>query len=141
MSQKKKKTPARKAQSLSADTMAARFCGGLTLIGLGVVALLAVALELRGVVFTSLRQLCRGLCGTGAILLPIWPIWGGWLLIASTRRRVKLRVFGLCSVMLALLTAAMSLLTFTGSATMPLPDWFAQESLTAGSYGAMVRRA
>ena len=32
MAQKKKKTPVRKAQALSADTMAARLCGGLTLI-------------------------------------------------------------------------------------------------------------
>ncbi len=141
MAQKKKKTPVRKAQSLSADTMAARLCGGLTLIVLGVVSALAVALQLRGVMFTSLRNLCCGLCGIGALALPAVLIWGGWLLIASTRHRVKLRTFGLTCLMLTLLLGAMSLLTFTGSATMALPDWLAQESPTAGGYGAMMPSA
>ena len=89
-SQKKKVQP-----QWSGDQLLVRYLVGLILIALGVLVFLSVALPLSGAVLAGTRQLCYGLAGSLAFLLPAIPIWGGVLVILSTRVRPSLRAWGL----------------------------------------------
>ena len=82
---------AKRARSYSADAMLVRMVGGLLLIALGVMIFLAVVLSMAGDVFAGMRQICHGLAGGLAFLLPVLPIWGGVLVIVSIQRKPRLR--------------------------------------------------
>ena len=114
---KGKRTPA-----YSTDTMVVCLIVGLLLIALGVLIFLANALGMTGDVFDGLRQFSRGMCGVIAIALPVIPIWGGVLMMISIQRKPSMRPFLLAILMLALVCAAATLLTFYGSYATSLVD-------------------
>lgn len=83
----------KKAPQLSSDTMMIRLTAGLLLIALGILMILSVAIAMRGSVFEGTRRLAYGLAGGLAFLLPIFPIWGGALLIISPPKQFGWRAF------------------------------------------------
>ena len=108
--QKGKRVPA-----YTSDRMAVHLIFGLLFIALGVMILLANALNMAGDVFDGLRQLSRGMCGAIAIALPVIPVWGGVLLIIAIQRKAPIRPFLLAVVLLVLICTAATLLTFVGA--------------------------
>ena len=96
--QKKKTQP-----QWSSDQLLIRYLLGLTLVALGVLIFLSVALSMSGAVFAGTRQICYGLAGSLAFLLPVIPIWGGVLVILSTRVKPSLRAWSLAVLMYCLL--------------------------------------
>ena len=94
-----KGTRRKQAPQYSADTMALRYMGGLALIALGVMVFMAVVLRMQGEVFGGLRQVCCGISGSLAAVLPILLLWGGGLVIWSAQRQAPVRpwVFALLS--------------------------------------------
>ena len=77
----------------SADALALRYIGGLALAALGVMMFLAVDLHLAGNVFDALRQVCFGLTGGLAVVLPALPVWAGVLVIWSSQRKAPVKPF------------------------------------------------
>ena len=77
----------RRAPTYSADAMALRMLAGVALAALGAVIFLAVDLRMQGNVFAGLRNVCYGLCGAMAMILPAPVIWAGVLVIWSTQRK------------------------------------------------------
>ncbi len=123
-SQKKKVQP-----QWSGDQLLVRYLVGLILIALGVLVFLSVALSMSGAVFAGTRQLCYGLAGSLAFLLPAIPIWGGVLVILSTRVRPSLRAWGLTVLMYLLVLNLMNLLSTTGSPATSLMSYIRQINL------------
>ena len=123
MAQNKNKA-AKRARTYSADAMLVRMVGGLLLIALGVMILLAVVLSMAGDVFAGLRQICHGLAGGLAFLLPVLPIWGGVLLIVSIQRKPRLRPLLLFALLLLLVLTAANLFSYSGSPAVPLMQYF-----------------
>ncbi len=95
----------KKAPAYSADTLALRYFLGLALIALGVVAFLAVDLHMRGTVFEGLADVCYGLTGSLAVVLPLFPVWAGVLAVWSAQSKAPVKPWlfamlafiGLCS--------------------------------------------
>ena len=81
----------KQAPAYSADTLALRYMAGLALIALGVMIFMAVDLRMPGNIFDALRQICGGLCGSMAMVLPALPLWAGGLVIWSTQRKPPVR--------------------------------------------------
>ena len=123
MAQNKNKA-AKRARTYSADAMLVRMVGGLLLIALGVMILLAVVLSMAGDVFAGLRQICYGLAGGLAFLLPVLPIWGGVMLIISIQRKPRLRPLLLFALLLLLVLTAANLFSYSGSPAVPLMQYF-----------------
>ena len=94
-----KGTRRKQAPQYSADTMALRYMGGLALIALGVMVFMAVVLRTPSEFFNGLRQVCWGISGSLAAVLPILLLWGGGLVIWSAQRQAPVRpwVFALLS--------------------------------------------
>ena len=143
MAQKSKNNKPRKAPAYSADSMALHLVGGLVLIALGVMIFLAVAMNLSGDVFAGMRQVCHGLAGGLALVLPVLPIWGGILVIMSTQRKAPIRAYALFAVVYFLLLAAITL--FTRTSTGWLMDYLytsnQSRSSTPGAYDLYLARA
>ncbi|MBQ8554493.1 MAG: DNA translocase FtsK [Clostridia bacterium] len=142
MAQKNKAKQGKRVPAYSADSMAVCLILGLLLIALGVLIFLATAVGLTGDVFLGLKQLARGLTGTLGLILPVIPIWGGVLVVMSTQRKPPLRPFVLACVMLVLICAAATLLTFVGSQN--LMDYIASANRSRGAgedMGAFLTRA
>ena len=143
MAQKSKNNKPRKAPAYSADSMALHLAGGLVLIALGVMIFLAVAMNLSGDVFAGMRQVCHGLAGGLALVLPVLPIWGGILIIMSTQRKAPIRAYALFVVVYFLLLAAITLFTRTGTGW--LMDYLytsnQSRSSTPGAYDLYLARA
>lgn len=125
--QKKKKT----AQTQwSSDQLLVRYIIGLALIALGVLIFLSVALSISGAVFAGMRQICFGLAGSMAILLPVAPVWGGVLVIISTRIKPSLRAWSITVVLYLLLLTVLNLLSTTGAPPMALMSYIRQVNMT-----------
>ena len=143
MAQNKKSNKPRKAQAYSADSMALHLVGGLVLVALGVMIFLAVAVNMSGDVFAGMRQVCHGLAGGLAFLLPVLPIWGGILVILSTQRKPKLRAYILYTVLFFLVLAVVTLFSRIGSSS--LMDYFKtnnqSRSAAPGAYDLFLARA
>ena len=77
----------------SADALALRYLAGLALIALGVMMFLAVEMRMAGNIFDTLRQVCYGLTGGLAVVLPALPVWAGVLVIWSSQRKAPVRPF------------------------------------------------
>ena len=122
MAKNSKNNKPRKAQAYSADSMALHLVGGLVLVALGVMIFLAVAVNMTGDVFAGMRQVCHGLAGGLAFLLPVLPIWGGILVILSTQRKPPLRAYILYTVLFFLVLAVVTLFSRIGSSS--LMDYF-----------------
>ena len=118
MPQKTKPKKPKRAPAYSADTMALHLVSGLLLIALGVLLFLAVAARMSGSIFSGMRQLCYGLAGGLAFLLPVFPIWGGILVILSAYRKTRLRTFLLAFVLFLLALTVINLLSRIGSSTL-----------------------
>ena len=120
----------------SADTLALRYLGGLLLAALGVMMFLAVEIRLAGNVFDALRQICFGLTGFLAPVLPVFPFWAGVLVIWSCQRKPPVRPF-LYAVLAGLgLCALIVLVTRVGS-----EEYLAQLSRTSdGSWGGVIHQ-
>ena len=123
--QKKKTQP-----QWSSDQLLVRYLLGLTLVALGVLIFLSVALSMSGAVFAGTRQICYGLAGSLAFLLPFVPIWGGVLVILSTRVRPSLRAWGLAVLMYLLVLNLVNLLSTTGAPATSLMSYIRQVNLT-----------
>ena len=143
MAQKSKNNKPRKAQAYSADSMALHLVGGLVLIALGVMIFLAVAVNMSGDVFAGMRQVCHGLAGGLAFLLPVLPIWGGILVIMSTQRKPPIRAYVFFVILFFLVLCAITLFTRTGSSA--LMDYFytnnQSRSSTPAAYDLFLARA
>jgi len=143
MAQKSKNNKPRKAPAYSADSMALHLVGGLVLIALGVMIFLAVAVNMSGDVFAGMRQVCHGLAGGFAFLLPVLPIWGGILVIMSTQRKPPLRAYVLFIVLFFLVLAVGTLFVRTNPGS--LMDFFYADnqsrSTTPGAYDLYLARA
>ena len=123
--QKKKTQP-----QWSSDQLLIRYLLGLTLVALGVLIFLSVALSMSGAVFAGTRQICYGLAGSLAFLLPVIPIWGGVLVILSTRVKPSLRAWSLTVLMYLLALNLVNLLSTTGSPATSLMGYIRQMNLT-----------
>ena len=99
----------------SADTLALRYVSGLMLIALGVMIFLAVELRMTGNVFDALRQVCYGLTGGLAVLLPVLPVWAGVLVIWSSQRKAPVKPFVYGSLAYLALCTFIVLVTRIGS--------------------------
>ena len=73
MAQQNKKN-VKKAPSYSADNMMLRMAGGVGLIALGVLAFLAVALDMDGEVFGGLRQVSSSTCFRFSAWASAWAL-------------------------------------------------------------------
>ena len=113
--QKSKPRKPRRAPAYSADTMALHLVGGLLLIALGLLIFLSVVTGISGDVFAGMRQVCYGLAGSLAFLLPVFPIWGGALVFYSAYRKPPLRAFLLAALLYFLLLAALHLVSTSGT--------------------------
>ena len=102
----------------SADTLALRYVCGLVLAALGIMMFLAVGVRLPGNVFDVLRQVSFGLAGGLALALPVFPIWGGVLVIWSTQRKAPVRPFVFIALAFWSLCAAVVLVTRIGQREM-----------------------
>ncbi len=129
---KVKRTPA-----YSTDTMVVYLIFGLLFIALGVLIFLANALGMSGDVFDGLRTFSRGLCGVMAIGLSVIPVWGGVMLMIAIQKRPPLRPFLLAILMLVLICTTATLLTFMGSMTTSLMDYFQGSIAASGRANAM----
>ena len=108
----------KQAPAYSADTLAIRFMAGLALLALGVLIFMAVDLRMQANIFTGLRTVCFGLCGSMANILAILPLWAGGLVIWSTQRKAPalpcvygfLSFVGICVFIMLISGNAMDLL-------------------------------
>lgn len=132
MAQKSKSNKAKRAPAYSADTMALHLVVGLVLIALGVMIFLAVVVSMTGDIFSGMRQVCHGLAGSLAFLLPAIPIWGGALVLMSAYRRAPLRIFLLTAVLYLLVLSAINLFATSGSPAMPLMEYFRNQNIAKG---------
>ena len=136
---------AKRARSYSADAMLVRMVGGLLLIALGVMIFLAVVLSMAGDVFAGMRQICHGLAGGLAFLLPVLPIWGGVLVIVSIQRKPRLRPLALFALLLILVLTAANLFSYSGSPAVPLMQYFhtinQSRSATPAAFDLFLARA
>ena len=130
--QKTKPKKPRRAPAYSADAMALHLVGGLLLIALGVLIFLSVVTGMSGDVFAGMRQICYGLAGSLAFLLPVFPIWGGVLVLLSAYRKAPLRAFVLAVVLYFLLLAALHLVSTSGTPAVPLMRYFYNQNLARG---------
>ncbi len=132
MAQKSKSTKAKRAPAYSADTMALHLVVGLVLIALGVMIFLAVVAGMTGDIFSGMRQVCHGLAGSLAFLLPVLPIWSGALVLMSAYRRAPLRIFLLTAALYLLMLSAINLFATSGSPAMPLMEYFRSQNVVKG---------
>ncbi len=142
MAQTKKNKP-RKAQAYSADSMALYLIGGLVLVALGVMIFLAVVVNMAGDVFAGLRQVCSGLAGGLAFVLPVLPIWGGVLVMLATQRKAPVRPYVFFLLLFLLLLAGVTLFSRYGTST--LMDYYFTDnhsrSASPGAYDLFLARA
>ena len=129
MAQKNNKK-AKRTPAYSTDTMVVCMIFGFLFVALGVLIFLANALGMSGDVFDGLRTFSRGLCGVMAVGLSVIPVWGGVMLMISIQRKPPMRPFLLAILILVLLCAATTLLTFYGSFSTSLTDYL-QSSIQA----------
>ena len=126
MAQRSRSRQGKRAPAYSADSMAVRLVIGLMLIALGLLFFLSIAMNMPGDVFAGVKQVSRGLAGALAFLLPVFPVWGGVLLLLSVQRKPPLWPFVMACVLYMLVLAAAVLVTYTGSPAMPLVEYLYQ---------------
>ena len=126
MAQRNRSRQKKRPRAYSADSMAVRLVIGLMLIALGLLIFLSIAMNMPGDVFAGVKQVSRGLAGALAFLLPVFPVWGGVLLLYSVQRKPPLWPFAMACVVYLLVMAAAVLLTYTGSPAMPLMEYLYQ---------------
>ena len=105
----------KQAPVYSADAMALRMLAGLSLAALGAVIFLAVDLRMQGNVFDGLRNVCFGLCGVMALVLPVIFVWAGVLVIWSTQRKAPALPWLYASLGFLCLCAFLVLVTHTAT--------------------------
>ena len=105
----------KKAPAYSADTMALRYIAGLALAALGVMMFMAVDLNMSGNIFEGLRQVCFGVSGGMAYVMPVLPLWAGGLVIWSTQRKAPVRPWIFALLSFCGICAFMILVTRTSS--------------------------
>ena len=120
----------------SADALALRYLGGLALVAVGVMMFLAVELRLAGNVFDALRQLCFGLTGGLAVLLPALPVWAGVLVIWSSQRKAPVKPFVYACLAFLALCAFIVTVTHIGQ-----EEYLGMLSRTSdGSWGGVIHQ-
>ena len=145
MAQKNKSKQGKRAPAYSADSLAVHLLLGLILIALGLLIVFAVMFHVPGDVFAGVRQVCRGLAGSLAFLMPVIPIWGGVLVILSTQRRPPVLPFVMACILYLLLQASAVLLSYSGAPAVPLMEYILQLNRTRAvdpsAYDAFLARA
>ena len=141
MAQPNKNKKNKRMPSYSADSMAVHLVSGLLLIALGALIFMSVDLNMAGDVFNGLRNVSYALTGALAMLLPLFPIWGGALVIFSMQRKAPVRPFLLALGLYVLLLACGNLLTFTGSPRQSLMDFYRVSSYDPGSFATYLAKA
>ena len=130
MAQRNRSRQSKRPRAYSADSMAVRLVIGLMLIALGLLIFLSIAMNMPGDVFTGVKQVSRGLAGALAFLLPVFPVWGGVLLLISVQKKPPVWPFAMACVLYLLMLATAVLLTYTGSPAMPLMEYLYQLNRT-----------
>ena len=87
---------------------------GIALITLGIAWLFSLYLNTGSTVLAQLRQALVGFCGVFCPVLPVLLIWGGAMLLISTRHRVSLRNYVLVFSIYILALAACTTLGKNG---------------------------
>lgn len=131
----------RSAYSLDSQTF--RLLGGLILIAFGTLIFLSVVIQLSGMMFEAFRTVSGGLCGILCFLLPVFPIWGGVLLMMSGKKQPDWKTFVLAAVVYMLLMTMFNLFSYTsggGQSRLPLMNYFYQHSID-GSFPSMLGEA
>jgi len=138
----KKNAPKKNQQAAyTSESAAVQIVAGLLLCAIAALIVMALYLGMPGDVFKSVRTLCYGSFGLPSMLLPLFFLWGGALLIISTRRKVKLRSFMLLLVMLFFATAFFELITSTGSQRQSLYDYLKTKDKIATNFGEYLDNA
>ena len=128
----------KKARSYSQDSIMLRYMAGIGLTALGVMIFLAVALGMTGNVFQGLRNLCCGLFGALAMILPVPVLWAGVLMIWSAQRPAPVKPWIFVSLAFLAACSFIVLVTRTGSGQ----DYFSYlASGTRNGWGDMIRAA
>ena len=122
----------------SADMLALRYIGGLVLTALGVMMFLAVEMNMAGNIFDALRQICYGLTGGLAAVLPVLPVWGGVLVIWSSQRKAPVKPFVYAVLAFLALCAFVVLVTRVGRDRTEFLAELAGAS--DGSWGGVIQR-
>ena len=122
MAQKKRGRKKRTLRQFTPDDITLRIIGGSALAVTGLLALLSGVPGMNGSVFAALRKVTQGLGGYLPWLLPALLVWGGVLMILSTRRETKTRVWWLAFLAGVLLLTAVNLLS-GGNGVRMLDDW------------------
>ena len=132
MTQQKKKT-AKKTASYSADNMMLRMVGGAALIALGALTFMACVLGMDGEVFRGLKQVAGGLSGSLAWLVPVFPVWGGLLLLFSSWKKQPVRplLFALGIFVLVEAVCTLGIMTSNGVTNLWLMDHLQQQLQTS----------
>ncbi|MCH5286959.1 MAG: hypothetical protein J1E43_06035 [Christensenellaceae bacterium] len=130
MAQRNKSRQGRRTPAYSADSMAVRLVVGLMLIALGLLIFLSIAMSMPGDVFAGVKQVSRGLAGGLAFLLPVFPVWGGGLMLFSVQRKVPLWPFVMACILYMLALTAAVLVSYTGSPAVSLMEHFYQLNRT-----------
>ena len=130
MAQQAKKTKGRKAPMYSSESMALRYVGGLLLMAVGGVLFMAAGLKMEGTVFEAVRSFAHGLAGALAVILPVFPVWGGALLMISAQRKTPLRAFLMTLLLYLFILASITLMSQTrsGMGTVSLMDYFHEDN-------------
>ena len=120
----------------SADALALRYLAGLVLVALGVMMFLAVEMRMTGNIFAVLRQVCFGLAGGLAPVLPALPVWAGVLVIWSSQRKAPARPFAFAAMAFLGVCAFVVLVTRIGS-----EEYLALLARNSdGSWGGVIHR-
>ena len=130
MAQQSKVNKGKTVPAYSADSMALRYVCGLILVALGVLIFLSVAVDMAGDVFAGARLVCYGMAGGLAFLLPVFPVWGGVVVIVSAQRKPPVRSLILSSVLYLIMLTIANLISITGSPTVPLMTYILELNKT-----------
>lgn len=107
---------------------------GIALITLGIAWLFSLFLLNTGsTILTQLRQALVKLCGTFCYMLPVLMIWGGVMLLVSTRHRVSLRNFVLVFSLFIMVLALTPLIGISADHS-PYMDYVASQNTKKSIY-------
>jgi len=129
----------KKPSEYSSESLMVRVILGICFIALGVLMTAAVPGGAEGSFFGILRKTVYGLSGSLAVVMPVFPIWGGGLLILSSRRKPPMKPFVLSFLLFFLLLAVINLFTqqrYNGS-VVPYLTALGTQNASTGAATAM----
>lgn len=101
----------------SSDSLMLRMVLGIVILALGVLMIVANVSGTKGTVFDALNAASSGLAGAFSPVLAFIPIWGGILILVSTRRKPPIKPYVLSIVFYLCLLAVVNLLSHVWDST------------------------